>query len=718
MGSIWAGAVRLRDVRTRVWRVAVLWGLSPLALAASVPWTPSTSARHAIEVLVDDGGLPLTVSQWPLPREAVQRALDTLPADLPPALAAARAQVQAELRAQQSARVGLTLRERKDALPAFGDDATPGSSLQLRSGEYDGPHLALQAGGRLDPVADSGQVHATARLDDSAIVTDAFGVQAQAWAHRSWWGPGWQSALPLSNNPPPLDGIGFQRAAVLPSESPWLSWLGPWNADFFVARTEGEPLGPGSNPLLSGLRLTARPLPLHEIGLTRMVQFGGTGHPETLGAFARAVVSAHANATNGKQRFDSGNGLAGFDLRLRCPFGVRCAGYAQVMGEDDRKHLPFKYLETVGAEAWSADGVTRFYFEAAEIGCRESWTRRTTPRCAYQNYAYPDGFTDGNRWLGASVGTDGKLITLGWIDSDWDSEVRLDYGNVGSNVGTFGKPFEPFLPGRPLWALSARRGWHFGSTTVTPEFDWTRVEWTNGVHVSSRVGLEMSTTLDDLGLAAPNRIGQALSGAAGPTTDRLLVAGALIGGAALFDRAANSYAADHHNEPALKVLRQTGDVLPYAEFGLAGAAWLARSGSADGNVALASVESGLSAVAISELIKQAVDRSRPRDERGAADFGHDKRKESSFPSIHTALSWSVITPIAQHYDAPWLYGVAALTNVGRVAGREHWLSDTVAGSVLGYVVGDWFGKRANDGTLPGSSVVLVPHGIVVSTTFR
>src|SRR5206468_6103662 len=52
-----------------------------------------------------------------------------------------------------------------------------------------------------------------------------------AWAHRSWWGPGWQSALPLSNNSPPLDGIGFQRAAGVPSESPWLSWLGPWNTD-------------------------------------------------------------------------------------------------------------------------------------------------------------------------------------------------------------------------------------------------------------------------------------------------------------------------------------------------------------------------------------------------------------------------------------------------------------------------------------------------------
>ena len=190
MRSNQAGAARWRDACARAGCVAASWLLAPLAVAASVPWTPSLSARHAIELLVDDGGLPLTVSQWPLPRDAVQRALDTLPAELPPALDAARAQVRAELRAQQSARIGLTVRQRQDALPAFGDDATPGSSLQLRSGEYDGPHIALQVGGRLDPVADSGRAHATARLDDSAVAVDAFGIQAQAWAHRSWWGPG------------------------------------------------------------------------------------------------------------------------------------------------------------------------------------------------------------------------------------------------------------------------------------------------------------------------------------------------------------------------------------------------------------------------------------------------------------------------------------------------------------------------------------------------
>ena len=47
---------------------------------------------------------------------------------------------------------------------------------------------------------------------------------------------------------------------------------------------------------------------------------------------------------------------------------------------------------------------------------------------------------------------------------------------------------------------------------------------------------------------------------------------------------------------------------------------------------------------MAEAIKLAVDRSRPSEGRGAADFGHEKRSDSSFPSVHTALAWSVLTP--------------------------------------------------------------------------
>ena len=89
--------------------------------------------------------------------------------------------------------------------------------------------------------ADSGQSRATARLDDSAIVADALGIQAQAWAHRSWWGPGWyRSALSAAHQRAGARGHRVPAPPVLPSESPWLSWLGPWNGEFFVARTEGE----------------------------------------------------------------------------------------------------------------------------------------------------------------------------------------------------------------------------------------------------------------------------------------------------------------------------------------------------------------------------------------------------------------------------------------------------------------------------------------------
>jgi hypothetical protein len=695
--------------------------LSRPAVAASVPWMPSIPARHAIELLVDDGGLQLTVGQWPLPRAAVQGALDALPPALPPPLEEARALVQSELNAQRLGLVSLTVRGTGDALSGFGDDATPGSSLLLRTPELDGPHLAMQIGGRLDPVDVTGQRRTTARLDDSAVAVDAFGFQLQAWAHRSWWGPGWQSALPLSNNAPAFDGIGLQRASEARSASPWLSWMGPWNLDFFLARTEGVRTRElGSASLVSGGRLSFKPFSHVELGLTRMVQFGGEGHAETLGSFLKAVVGSHANAqTAAEQSRDSGNGLGGYDIRVRCPGGVRCAAYGQFIGEDDRKHLPYKFLDLVGTEIWSADGRNRLYVEAAEISCRETWKGPPIPNCAYRNYAFPGGYTSGNRWIGASVGSDGRLVTLGWINSEWDSSIRVDAGRVNSRIGMSDDEGSATQAGR-LWAVSARRSWHFGSASLTPEFDWSRVTTATGMRVQARAGLELSTPLDDLGAASPGQLAERLSAAAaGSTTTRLWTAAALVAGAALFDRAADNFVAEHPANPSLRVVRDVGSTLPYAELGLAGAAWWMRRGSGDADVALAGVEAGLASAAMAEAIKLAVDRSRPLQGRGATDFGHARRADSSFPSLSTALAWGVLTPIAQHADAPWLYGVAALTNFACVAGRDHWLSDTVAGALLGYEIGDWFGRRAgNSGNVTVDSVTVTPHGVGMALSFR
>src|SRR5690349_16111111 len=50
--------------------LVLLAGLTARA-EPTVPWTPSPAARHALALLVDDGGLALPVTQWPLPRAAV-----------------------------------------------------------------------------------------------------------------------------------------------------------------------------------------------------------------------------------------------------------------------------------------------------------------------------------------------------------------------------------------------------------------------------------------------------------------------------------------------------------------------------------------------------------------------------------------------------------------------------------------------------------------------
>ena len=52
-----------------------------------------------------------------------------------------------------------------------------------------------------------------------------------------------------------------------------------------------------------------------------------------------------------------------------------------------------------------------------------------------------------------------------------------------------------------------------------------------------------------------------------------------------------------------------------------------------------------------------------------------------------ALAYALATPYARQYDNPWLYALAGTTALGRIQSREHWLSDTVAGGLLGYAIG-------------------------------
>ncbi len=113
-------------------------------------------------------------------------------------------------------------------------------------------------------------------------------------------------------------------------------------------------------------------------------------------------------------------------------------------------------------------------------------------------------------------------------------------------------------------------------------------------------------------------------------------------------------------------------------------------------------EAAVNGVIVAEAMKMAFRRARP-DQVHAGDFGAGG---SSFPSEHALAAWSMASVIAQEYPGPLTkllaYGAATGISLSRVAAREHFPSDVVVGSVLGYWIGRYEYRAHHDPELPGA----------------
>lgn len=178
------------------------------------------------------------------------------------------------------------------------------------------------------------------------------------------------------------------------------------------------------------------------------------------------------------------------------------------------------------------------------------------------------------------------------------------------------------------------------------------------------------------------------------------VAGAaLLAGAAL-DKPADRFVKKHQETAVLRNFGNFGKVMPFVLVSGAGAA-MAFGDERAQNVGLISLEAVAASIGITQVGKYAIGRARPGAEQGAWSQIDGNRSNASMPSGHSAVAFAAVTPFAKEYDAPWLYGVAALSSAGRVAARQHWVSDTVAGGLLGYVAGSWLweSQRGNRGSI-------------------
>jgi membrane-associated phospholipid phosphatase len=179
--------------------------------------------------------------------------------------------------------------------------------------------------------------------------------------------------------------------------------------------------------------------------------------------------------------------------------------------------------------------------------------------------------------------------------------------------------------------------------------------------------------------------------------DATMVGGGLLLGSALLDKPADEWAVKHGSSKWMKSTIKLGDALPLVAVGLSGIFAFDESRPRLSDAGTAALEASVVALVASEALKYGIGRARPNAELGSSQFepGTKDDKFHSMPSNHTAVMWAAVTPYAKEFDAPWLYGVASLTNLARAGSREHWVSDTVLGSLLGYAVGTlaWEARR-------------------------
>jgi membrane-associated phospholipid phosphatase len=108
------------------------------------------------------------------------------------------------------------------------------------------------------------------------------------------------------------------------------------------------------------------------------------------------------------------------------------------------------------------------------------------------------------------------------------------------------------------------------------------------------------------------------------------------------------------------------------------------------------LESIADAALMVEGLKLATDRQRPYVPPGTGQFWPDDvyTLSSSFPSGHSAATWALARVMVEETPGhPWLhvllYGVATGVAIGRVTGENHFPSDALVGSVIGYAVGGY-----------------------------
>lgn len=398
----------------------LLCGTVTCAAAQASPWAEvgDSQLRGDVELLAASGVIGDTTTYWPIPWTALAgdlrgASLAGQPASVQAAATRVLGQARDETESGLNGSFTIDATNLPNVVYGFDGMGRGEGQTQLSLGFNSG-----STSGRLSLGAISGTFKKNdtkLMLDGSYIATKVGGALVYAGELSHWWGPGWISALSLSNNARPIPQIGIERLNDTAFTWPVLRWLGPWQGEFFVGLLDDPRIA--RNTVYDGLRFTFNPAPGLQIGLARTDMMCGTGHPcsPLRDYFSFANDPLHVNKTNDQGEFDvKYNRVLG-----GIPFEI----YTQFMNEDSSPITHSGTSHLVGGSVYlplMKSGPLRVTLEYTDsISTTDIFGSGHLYGFSYTNGTYPDGMRYRGRTLGFSLDDDSKLLSLqgAWSDS-------------------------------------------------------------------------------------------------------------------------------------------------------------------------------------------------------------------------------------------------------------------------------------------------------------
>jgi hypothetical protein len=401
------------------------------------PWAEvgDNQLRGDIELLAAAGVIDGITTHWPLPWQSIVKNLrDNSLAGQSASVRAAAARVLSRARAENSPGLSASLDIDAASKPGlvYGFDGMGRGEGQAQFIlDYNSQSTAarLAIGG----ITQNYRGNTTKLMPDESYIAQKAGPLLLYGGYMSqWWGPGWVSALSLSNNARPMPKIGLERLDTSASTWPVLRWLGPWQAQFFVGLLDGP--RQQRDTFYNGLRFTFNPAPGLEIGLARTEEFCGQGH-------ACAPLRDYFSFTNDNTHTNKTNDEGVIDVKYSHTLGnIPFQVYMQLMNEDSSPitHSGTSHLFGTSIFIPTKTNPVRLTAEYSDSVSTENIFSFGNYRYgfSYVNATFPDGMRYRGRTIGFSLDDDSRLMSLqgSWSDSGGRFyELSLHHANIGNS---------------------------------------------------------------------------------------------------------------------------------------------------------------------------------------------------------------------------------------------------------------------------------------------